>query len=89
MAKNKRTLNDNFELKGNWFLPGSRENTVNGSVNYSHGDIHLETIGSVESPGEIDFISAIKLAVDQTSYTIFQDLKNLCKHYQILHFHMS
>ena len=42
MPKTNRTLNEQFEFQGIWFLPEAKKNTIYGSVEYSRGNIHLE-----------------------------------------------
>lgn len=59
MVQHNRTLNDEFELKGIWFLPMSKDRQVSGSLKYYRGDIQLETIGLVEQVNQ-HFITLLK-----------------------------
>lgn len=59
MVQHNRTLNDEFELKGIWFLPTSKDRQISGALKYCRGDIQLETIGLVEQDNS-DFISLMK-----------------------------
>lgn len=55
---NDRTLFDDFEYSGNWWLPGREEDTVGGTVSYKDGILMLELFdpffvdGSRKAPDE-------------------------------------
>jgi len=65
MEKPNYGLLDSFELKGKWFLPTSKDTTVNGVLRYFKGKIILETMGSIKD-GSTDMISAIKQGNDSS-----------------------
>ena len=60
MSKTTRTLNDQFEFVGIWFLPDTQEHHVSGSLSYSRGKIYLKTIGQIEKSTNGGFLSAME-----------------------------
>ena len=65
MSKTTRTLNDQFEFVGIWFLPDTHEHHISGSLSYSRGNIYLKTIGQIEKSTNGGFISAMESAKKQ------------------------
>ena len=65
MSKTTRTLNDQFEFVGIWFLPDMQEHRINGSLSYSRGKMYLKTIGRIEKSTNGGFISAMESAKEQ------------------------
>ena len=65
MSKTTRTLNDQFEFVGIWFLPDTQECRITGSLSYSREKIYLKTIGRIEKSTNGGFISAIESAKKQ------------------------
>ena len=65
MSKTTRTLNDQFEFVGMWFLPDAQEHHISGSLSYSRGNMYLKTIGQIEKSTNDNFISAMESAKKQ------------------------
>ncbi|MBJ8128900.1 HEPN domain-containing protein [Bacillus cereus group sp. N3] len=42
------TMNDEFELRGNWWIPGTPECTVGGILNYDSNSINLQLLGCLD-----------------------------------------
>ncbi|AKE16998.1 ApeA N-terminal domain 1-containing protein [Bacillus cereus] len=46
------TMNDEFELRGHWWIPDNPENSIGGILDYNHDGIKLQLLGNLDDQDE-------------------------------------